>query len=217
MHSVVIVNLGTGNLRSVYRAFEYVGGKGDVTISADPEVIRNARRLVLPGQGAIGTWMRQLNQDTRLKSAVLERLHHGPVLGICLGLQALFESSDENGGQDGMGLMKGQVRHFEAAHRAAGASSSHLKIPHMGWNQVKQRFEHPLWHEIDDQERFYFVHSYYVEATDPATVVGESHYGIPFTAAAARDNLFATQFHPEKSQQAGLQLIKNFIHWNGVQ
>lgn len=214
---VVIVNLGTGNLRSVYRAFEFAGGKGDVTISADPEIIRDAERLVLPGQGAIGTWMGQLRRDSRLKGAVMERLSQGPVLGICLGLQALLDQSEENGGQQGLGVIPGEVRHFSPTHQAAGHGNLGLKIPHMGWNKVNQKIDHPLWHNIQDDERFYFVHSYYADASDQSTVVGESTFGNTFTCAVARDNLFATQFHPEKSQQAGLQLIKNFIHWNGVQ
>ena len=216
MSGIVIVNLGTGNLRSVYRAFEYAGGKGWVEISADPETIRSAERLVLPGQGAMGTWMRQLNRDSRLRAAVGDRLKEGPVLGICLGLQALFDYTEEDGGLDGFAIMPGQVRHFSHVHESRDRDVPHLKVPHMGWNNVSQRNEHPLWHQIKDQERFYFVHSYYADAADPATVAGECEYGNTFTAAAAHENIFATQFHPEKSQQPGLQLIKNFINWNGA-
>ncbi len=210
---VVIVNLGTGNLRSVRNAFEYVGGKGDVEVSANPSTIREAERLVLPGQGAIGTWMGQLSRDSRLHAAVVDRLQTGPVLGICLGLQALFEYSEENNGVDGLGLLYGQVRHFASDNRNRQES---LKIPHMGWNNVRQTADHPLWHGIENNERFYFVHSYYADAAEPESIMGECSYGRTFTAAAAKDNVFATQFHPEKSQQAGLQLIKNFINWNGV-
>jgi glutamine amidotransferase len=219
MPGVVIVNLGTGNLRSVSKAVEYVHAK-PATITSDPKTIREADFLILPGQGAIGTWIDQLKLDPDLQKAVEERLREGPVLGICLGLQALFDYSDESGGIKGIGILRGKVRHFAAGHQkltsSAGKMDQKLKIPHMGWNQVHQVNEHPLWDGISEGERFYFVHSYYVEAADRSDEVGQCTYGIPFTAAAARDNIFATQFHPEKSQRAGLQLIKNFINWNGI-
>jgi len=207
MAGIVIVNLGTGNLHSVMKAVEHVNGSNGVTVSRDPEQIRNADHLLLPGQGAIGTWVSQLDENPELHQAVVARLADGPVLGICLGLQALFEYSDENGGVEGLGIMGGQVHRF---------TPTGIKVPHMGWNQVSQKQCHPLWHGIADNERFYFVHSYFVDAADKVCEAGTCTYGITFTAAATQNNIFATQFHPEKSQQAGLQLLKNFVHWNGV-
>ncbi|MGI9318457.1 MAG: imidazole glycerol phosphate synthase subunit HisH [bacterium] len=218
MSGIVIVNLGTGNLRSVSKAVEYVHGNV-ARVTSDPSIIRDADYLILPGQGAIGTWIDQLTLDPDLQRAVTTRLNDGPVLGICLGLQALFEHSDESGGIDGLGIFHGNVKHFANNHRytsqSVEKSRRKLKIPHMGWNQVYQVGEHPLWQGIADGERFYFVHSYYVEIANQSDEMGQCTYGNPFTAAAAHDNIFATQFHPEKSQRAGLQLLKNFINWNG--
>lgn len=218
MPAVVIVNLGTGNLRSVRKALEHVGA-GEVVVSADPPVIRNAGHMVLPGQGAIGTWMRQLDEKPELATAVKARLGEGPVLGICLGLQALYIRSEENGGTDCLGLLEGEVRRFQPDDTRAdgsGAGMARRKIPHMGWNQVHQQSTHPLWQGIDNERRFYFVHSYYAESADAGDLAGTCEYGRRFTAAAARGNIFATQFHPEKSQRDGLQLLHNFIHWNGI-
>jgi len=236
MPGIVIVDLGTGNLRSVSQAAAHVaGGDGDggrggrVCISAEPGVIASATHLILPGQGALGAWIDKLNANHELREAVLARLHDGPVLGICLGLQALYARSEE-GDLPGLGLLAGTVKHFAAAHanrnangdgdgaardNTVTAAQARLKIPHMGWNRVRQTREHPLWHGIDDGARFYFVHSYYVDAAARDEVAGDADYGVTFTAAAARANLFATQFHPEKSQQAGLRLLHNFVNWNG--
>lgn len=215
MASIVIANLGTGNLHSVRKAVEYVSAVS-VSVSAAPPTIAQAAHLILPGQGAMGAWVNQLEQNADLRQAIWARLADGPVLGICVGMQALFERSDENGGVDGLGILPGVVRHFACAHQQIQAADTRLKIPHMGWNQVAQKTEHPLWHGIEDQARFYFVHSYFASAANSADVVGECAYGNTFTAAVARNNIFATQFHPEKSQQAGLRLIQNFINWNGV-
>ena len=192
-----------------------------------PDKFANASHLVLPGQGAIGTWFTQLKSDAALRAAVLSRLEEGPVLGICLGLQALFERSEENNGIEGLGQFPGVVRHF-ATHPAHSYATDvtkgeqnveqavqHLKVPHMGWNQVKIRQPHPLWQSIDDMERFYFVHSYFVQCDSPEYILGECEYGNVFTAAAGCNNIFATQFHPEKSQDAGLKLLNNFLNWNG--
>ena len=228
MSGIVIVDLGTGNLRSVSKAAEHVSGDGArVCVTAEPKVIAAAEHLILPGQGALGAWIEQLNASAELRAAVLGRLRQGPALGICLGLEALYTHSEENGGLPGLGLFQGEVRHFAGAHRRAGnggggdnggGNANPLKIPHIGWNRVRHTREHPLWHRIADCQRFYFVHSYFVDSGEGAgtEVVGECDYGVTFTAAAARGNLFATQFHPEKSQRAGLQLLHNFVNWNGV-
>ena len=218
MSKVVIVDLGTGNLRSVSKAVSFVAEQAEVSISADADKIRNAGHLILPGQGAIGTWFDQLNNNPTLKDSVKARLAEGPVLGICLGLQALFEFSEENGGVEGLGILKGQVKHFSShpSHQINGDKAGKLKIPHMGWNRVSFCNKHPLWAGIENGERFYFVHSYYAQSDDQQQIMGECGYGNTFTAASGVGNLFATQFHPEKSQHAGLQLLKNFLNWNGV-
>jgi glutamine amidotransferase len=208
--TVVVVDLGTGNLRSVAKAVEHVAGKQSVVVSHLPEVIRSASRVVLPGQGAIGTWMKQLEQE-HIREVINEVLLNKPVLGICLGLQALFESSTEYEGHTCLGLLPGKIEHF------AGYLTDiddHLTVPHMGWNNVRQSRPHPLWDGIDDGARFYFVHSYFGHCENPEQEVGTCDYGISFTAAAAMDNIFATQFHPEKSQHDGLKLIENFVNWN---
>ncbi len=221
MARIVIADLGTGNLRSVSKALAFVSSDTEVSITAQADIIESADYLVLPGQGAIGTWFNQLNSDTALKTAVSRRLNDGPVLGICLGLQALYDHSEENGGTQALGILSGRVKHFSThpQHQIAGQTNAgktgKLKIPHMGWNQVSKCIDHPLWHGIDDNEWFYFVHSYYVESDIKNQVMGECQYGNRFTAAAGSRNIFATQFHPEKSQHAGLQMLKNFINWNG--
>jgi glutamine amidotransferase len=214
----VIVDLGTGNLRSVSKALSFIGGDHSVVISSDPETIASAGHLVLPGQGAIGTWFNQLTRDGELEKAVRQRLNDGPVLGICLGLQSLYSFSEENQGTPGLGLLEGAVKHFKSSpcHARSDNGSVQLKIPHMGWNTVSHARDHPLWHNIDNNERFYFVHSYYVESTAMNQVFGLCEYGNRFTAAAGKENLFAVQFHPEKSQQAGLKLLENFLNWNGA-
>ena len=208
--SVVVVDLGTGNLRSVAKAVEHVAGSKDVVVSHLPDVIRNAERVVLPGQGAVGTWMKQLEQE-HIREVITEVLQNKPVLGICLGLQALFESSTEYEGHTCLGLLPGKVEHFAPYLTPI---DTHLTIPHMGWNNVQQVSDHPLWNGIEDGARFYFVHSYFGRCENPEHEVGRCEYGIPFTAAAARDNLFAVQFHPEKSQHDGLKLIENFVNWD---
>ena len=209
MKQLVIADLGTGNLRSVSNAIRHVSGKLGVTLSGDAQTIRSADMLVLPGQGAIGTWFAQVNREQNLEAALRDRLANVPVLGICLGLQALFESSAEDGGVRGLGLLAGDVVRFDTNDDPS------LKIPHMGWNQVEQVQDHPLWQGIGNHEYFYFVHSYYARAADSDQVFGQCNYGLPFTAAAGKDNFFATQFHPEKSHRAGLKLLENFVNWNG--
>ena len=191
-----------GNLRSVSKAIEHVAGQAEVLVTADPETIVSCDRVVVPGQGAMPDCMRQL-RESGAREAVIEAARTRPFLGICIGLQMLFEHGEE-GDTPGLGLLAGEVPRFAVPG---------LKIPHMGWNEVQQTRAHPLWAEIADGSRFYFVHSYYPAPRDAALTAGTAVYGKPFTCAVARDNIFAVQFHPEKSQSAGLQLLSNFVRW----
>jgi len=204
---IAVVDYGMGNLRSVSKALEHVAPQEAVLVTADPALIRSADRIVVPGQGALPDCMRSLRESGALE-AVLEALRSKPYLGVCLGLQMLFEHGAE-GDTPGLAVLQGNVPRF-----AHSAEMSGLKIPHMGWNEVKQEKSHPLWAGIGDRSRFYFVHSYYPAPTDPGTIAATCTYGAPFTCAVARDNIFAVQFHPEKSQSAGLQLLSNFVRWH---
>jgi imidazole glycerol-phosphate synthase subunit HisH len=206
---IAVVDYGMGNLRSVSKALEHVAPEASVSIVTRPDDVRIADRVVVPGQGAMPDCMREL-RGRGLADAVVEATRTKPFLGICIGLQMLFEYSEE-GGVEGLGVLPGAVRRFPA--NLADASGTRLKIPHMGWNEVVQERSHPLWAEIADSSRFYFVHSYYVDHAEKGATSGRCTYGLPFTAAVARDNMFAVQFHPEKSQAAGLQLLRNFVHW----
>ena len=207
--SIVVIDYGMGNLRSVSKALEHVAGGKDVIVTADPMVVAAAERVVFPGQGAMPDCMREL--DARgLRPAVLAAAADKPFLGICIGLQMLFEHSEE-GDVAGLGVLAGDVRRFPEAKMFA-PDGQRLKVPHMGWNRLQQK-PHALWADIADQARFYFVHSYCVQPADSSVVTGAAEYGIPFTCAVGRDNIFAVQFHPEKSAQDGLQLLKNFIEW----
>jgi glutamine amidotransferase len=208
---IAVVDYGMGNLRSVSKALEHVAQTKNVVVTSEPEIISQAERVVFPGQGAMPDCIREL--DLRgLRHVVTEATYQKPFLGICIGLQMLFEKSEE-GDAAGLGLFAGEVKRFasEAMHDAEGHK---LKVPHMGWSRVNQKVKHPMWNEIADGDRFYFVHSYYVVPKEPALIAGETSYPTPFTCAIAKDNLFAVQFHPEKSAQAGLQLLSNFVHWN---
>jgi len=191
-----------GNLRSVAKALEHVAPGAEVLATADPAAIRSAERVVVPGQGAMPDCMRQL-AASGAREAVIEAAGAKPFLGICIGLQMLFERGEE-GDTRGLGLLPGNVPRF----RVSG-----LKIPHMGWNEVLQRRRHVLWAGIADRSRFYFVHSYFPAPRDEGLTAATCVYGMPFTCAVARDNIFAVQFHPEKSQSAGLQLLSNFVRW----
>jgi imidazole glycerol-phosphate synthase subunit HisH len=199
---IAVVDYGMGNLRSVSKALERVAPGAEIAITADPERILSSERLVVPGQGALPDCMRQL-ASSGARDAVIEAAGAKPFLGICIGLQMLFERGEE-GDTPGLGLLPGRVPRFKVTG---------LKIPHMGWNEVAQRRSHALWQGIADRSRFYFVHSYYPAPSDAALVAATSDYGAPFTCAVARDNIFAVQFHPEKSQSAGLQLLSNFVSW----
>jgi len=210
MTSIAVIDYGMGNLRSVSKALEHVAPGARVQVTSDPEVVRQAERVVFPGQGAMPDCMREM--DARgLRPAVLEAARAKPFLGICIGLQMLFERSEE-GDTPGLGVFPGQVKRFppQAMRDAQGAK---LKVPHMGWNEVMQTQPHALWRGIADASRYYFVHSYYIDAAKPELVAGQSVYGFLFTCAVAQDNIFAVQFHPEKSQSAGLALLANFVSW----
>jgi len=200
-----------GNLRSVAKAFEHVAPRETVRISSDAAQIDAAQRVVLPGQGAMPDCMRYL-RESGLEDAVRRAAQSRPLFAVCIGEQMLFDRSEE-GDTAGLGIFSGEVRRFqaEALERCAGAR---LKIPHMGWNRVHQARSHPLWDGVNDQSYFYFVHSYYVVPAEPTLTVGTADYGPAFTCAVARDNIFATQFHPEKSAAAGLKLYENFTRWN---
>ena len=202
---IAVVDYGMGNIRSVSKALERVAPGERVEVTADPDVIRASDRVVVPGQGAMPDCMRQLAQSGA-REAVVQAARAKPFLGICIGMQMLFERGEE-GDTPGLGLLAGGVPRFPAA-RMAG-----LKVPHMGWNEVRQAKPHALWDGIPSGERFYFVHSYYPAPADPGLVAGTCEYGVSFTCAISRDNIFAVQFHPEKSQAAGLRLLTNFVQW----
>ncbi|MFT6289107.1 MAG: glutamine amidotransferase [Alcanivorax sp.] len=210
---VAVIDYGMGNLHSVASALEHVGAE-KVLVTHDAETIRAADRVVFPGVGGIRDCMaeiRRLHCDELLKTALIEQ--HKPVLAICVGLQALMTHSTENGGVACLDMLPGEVSQFGNDMRSA--KGDRLKVPHMGWNEVEQVMAHPLWAGIPDRTRFYFVHSYYVRAVDRSLLAGRLNYGVEADAALARDNLFAVQFHPEKSHTAGLQLLSNFLEWNG--
>jgi imidazole glycerol-phosphate synthase subunit HisH len=208
--TVAVIDYGMGNLRSVCKAIEHVAPAARVRLASSEAEVRRADRVIFPGQGAIVACMRAL-QTTGMGTALLDALRNKPFLGLCLGLQALYESSEEGDGTPCLGVLPGRVRRFEPA--ANGADNT-MKVPHMGWNRVHQTRAHPLWRGIPDDARFYFVHSYYADTAEDGTAVGTTDYGVRFTSAAARENIFAVQFHPEKSQQAGLKLLANFVEWS---
>jgi glutamine amidotransferase len=210
---VAVIDYGMGNLHSVASALEHVGAD-QVLVTHDAQLIRQADRVVFPGVGAIRDCMaeiRRLNCDQLLADALTAQ--HKPVLAICVGMQALMTHSQENGGVACLDIIPGEVRYF--GNPLVDDSGQRLKVPHMGWNEVSQVTAHPLWQGIPDMTRFYFVHSYYVDAAQRELLAGAVQYGVTADAALARDNLFAVQFHPEKSHTSGLQLLRNFLEWNG--
>ncbi|MDR2507465.1 MAG: imidazole glycerol phosphate synthase subunit HisH [Candidatus Accumulibacter sp.] len=207
---IVIVDYGMGNLRSVEQALMRAAGGGNVVVTSDPAVVANAERVVFPGQGAMPDCMRELD-ERGLRQPVIDAAKNKPFLGICIGQQMLFEHSEE-GNARGLGLFPGKVRRFPREKMRA-PDGGKLKVPHMGWNRVAQAISHPLWEGIENGARFYFVHSYYADPADRASAAGMTDYGVLFTSAVARDNIFAIQCHPEKSARAGLALLSNFIHW----
>ena len=210
MTDIAVVDYGMGNLRSVAKAIEHVAPGRRVAITSDPAVVREAARVVFPGQGAMPDCMREM--DARgLRASVVAAAREKPFLGICIGLQMLFERSEE-GDTPGLALLAGEVRRFPAEQMVDG-KGARLKVPHMGWNEVHQAFAHPLWDGIAAGSRFYFVHSYFPQPTDTGLTAGYTLYPFPFTCAVAHRNVFATQFHPEKSHAAGLRLLANFVDW----
>ncbi len=212
MIDIAVVDYGMGNLRSVSKALEHVAPNKNVVVTSEPADIKQASRVVFPGQGAMPDCMREL-ESRGLRDAIVDAAGTKPFLGICIGLQLLFDHSEE-GDAAGLGILRGNVKRFSASqmHDEAG---NKLKVPHMGWNQVYQTQPHPMCKDIADGERFYYVHSYYVQPQDESLIAGFTEYPKRFTGAIAHQNIFAVQFHPEKSQHAGLQLLANFVEWNG--
>lgn len=212
MRRVAVIDYGMGNLRSVSKAVEAVSpDQAEVIVSADPDTILAASHVLFPGVGAIRDCIAELKR-LELDQVVIEAARTKPFLGICLGMQALLSHSEENNGVDTLDVIPGEVKFFNKPVAEDGVK---LKVPHMGWNRVHQTCDHPLWKNIEQDSRFYFVHSYYVSPADPAVVAGTTQYPDEFAAAIYRDNVFAAQFHPEKSQHAGLQLLENFVNWDG--
>jgi glutamine amidotransferase len=212
MNTVAVIDYGMGNLHSVAKALEHVAPNAVVTVTSDPETIRSAERVVFPGVGAIRDCMAEIRQ-LGIDSLVREAVQQKPVLAICVGMQAVMAHSEENGGVDCINLLEGNVRFF--GDNLQSETGERLKVPHMGWNEVEQTASHPLWHGIPQYSRFYFVHSYYVTAQNRKLLAASCRYGVNFDAALMDKNLFAVQFHPEKSHTAGLQLLENFMNWNG--
>ncbi len=212
MSQIVVIDYGMGNLRSVAKAIEHVAPEQSVIISSDATEIANAERVVFPGQGAARDCMREL-QERNLTQVVLDAAMQKPFLGICMGMQILLNHSEENNGINCLGMYDGNVRFF--GNDLKSTCGEKLKIPHMGWNEVKQSIDHPLWENIKNNSRFYFVHSYYMDPQDKNLTAATTDYDIEFVSAIAKSNVFAVQFHPEKSAQDGLQLLKNFTRWNG--
>ena len=210
MADIAVIDYGMGNLRSVAKAIGHVAPQLDVAVTGDPAIVARAARVVFPGQGAMPDCMREM-QARGLREAVVTAAREKPFLGICIGLQMLFERSEE-GDTAGLGLLPGRVRRFPAAAMVDGQGAK-LKVPHMGWNEVHQAAAHPLWEGIASGERFYFVHSFYVEPANPQLTAGYSRYPFSFTCTVASNNVFAVQFHPEKSHTAGLRLLANFAAW----
>jgi glutamine amidotransferase len=212
MSSIAVIDYGMGNLHSVAKALNRVT-ETRVDVTSDAELILRADRVVLPGVGAMRDCMGEIKR-LGLDSVIREVVKSRPFLGVCVGMQALMDFSEENEGTPCLGIIPGTVLPF-ARNLVDPLTDEKLKVPHMGWNQVYQLIRHPLWKDIPQDARFYFVHSYYAQPATPDPVAASTAYGHPFASALARDNVFAVQFHPEKSQQAGLTLYHNFVNWNG--
>lgn len=214
MSSVAVIDYGMGNLHSVAKALEKVGEGVEIKVTSDAQTILSADRVVLPGVGAMRDCMGEIIR-LGLDKVIKEFIASGkPLLGVCVGMQALLESSAENEGVECLGVLPGKVEYFGDALKDIQTPEK-LKIPHMGWNQVHHESEHPMWKDIAQDARFYFVHSYYAQPGNPDLIAASTSYGINFTSAVSKDNVFAVQFHPEKSQHAGLTLYANFLKWDG--
>lgn len=210
LKQVVVIDYGMGNLRSVAKAAEHVANSQTrILVTQNPQDVIDADAVIFPGQGAAKACMQAL-QNTDMIEPIKQAAKTKPFLGICMGLQVLMSHSEENNGIDCLNIIPGKVVRFDEQ------ANPGLKIPHMGWNQIQQTQSHPLWHKIEDQTRFYFVHSYYIQPQLKTEVTGMTHYATDFASAVAQDQLFAIQAHPEKSAEAGLQLFKNFLNWNGA-
>jgi len=216
MNRVVVIDYGMGNLHSVGKAIEHVGENISLAITADAQQIRDADRLIFPGVGAMRDCMAEIKR-LKIDELLVQARQEKPILGICVGMQAMLGFSEENNGVDCIGLFPGKVKRFDES--LMDEDGELIKVPHMGWNEVKQTIDHPMWQGIENNSRFYFVHSYYVapemNKDNSAKIVGESSYSLSFCSALADKNIFAVQFHPEKSQNVGLNLLKNFLLWNG--
>ncbi len=210
--SVAVIDYGMGNLHSAAKALQHVSPETKVIVSANKDEILECDHVIVPGVGAIRDCMGEIKR-LGIDAVISQAIKTKPVMGICIGMQTMLNFSEENDGVHCMGIFEGEVRYFGTDLR--DEQGEHLKVPHMGWNNVYQREDHPIWNNIADGERFYFVHSYYVELANQAQSIGSCTYGHPFDAVVARDNIVATQFHPEKSADAGLQLLKNFLDWDG--
>ena len=203
---IAIIDYGIGNLKSVHNAVSFISPQTKSIVTSDPDIVSKADKVIFPGQGAMPDCIKQLDKRG-LKESVIEAAKQKPFLGICLGLQMLFDQSEE-GDVNGFGLLPGVVKRFQSNH------DERIKIPHMGWNKVNQSKAHPMWHKVGADSRFYFVHSFYAEVENQNLVMATSSHGEKFTCAIAKDNIFAVQFHPEKSSKLGLQLLNNFISWD---
>lgn len=212
MDTIAVIDYGMGNLRSVAKALEHVAGNtARVVVTSDPGQVHESQRVVFPGQGAARDCMKELDQRG-LRDSVREAAQGKPFLGICMGMQVLADLSDEDGGVECLGVVPGRVKSLRAAQDAS--QCPRLKLPHMGWNALTQVHSHPLWKNIPQNAYFYFVHSFYFDPAERDCIAGTTHYGVEFTSAISRDNLFAIQCHPEKSAEPGLTLLSNFLEWN---
>jgi len=215
--TVAVIDYGMGNLHSVAKALEHANTHAKVLVTSDKQQIADADRVILPGVGSIRDCIGEM-QRLDLIDTIKQAAANKPFLGICIGMQALMTHSAENDGVACLNIIPGEVERFadKLSDPLCSTADDHLKIPHMGWNQVNQQIKHPLWQNIPQNQRFYFVHSYFVVPQSPEPIAGSTVYGHSVCVALAQENIFATQFHPEKSSDAGLQLFANFIDWDGT-